>query len=87
MDEDEEIKPAEAARDRRRDRDADARARAGMQTGLAKQFKQVLDTQKRRADEAERELAAGRADEEARRNRAKDKANPRGRQRTNLPPD
>jgi hypothetical protein len=87
MDEEDQVNPAEAARDRRRDRDADARARAGMQTGLAKQFKQVLDTQKRRADEAERELAAGRADEEARRNRAKDKSNPRNRRRTDLPPD
>jgi hypothetical protein len=41
---------AEAARDRRRDRDAEAESRAGMQTGLAKQFKQVLDAQRRRAE-------------------------------------
>jgi len=39
---------------RRRDRDADAPARAGMKTGLAKQFKQVLDAQVKRAQEAER---------------------------------
>jgi hypothetical protein len=64
MDEYEDLKPAEAARDKRRDHDAEARARAGMQTGLAKQFKQVLDTQKRRADEAERELEERAADEE-----------------------
>ena len=48
-----EVSPAEAARERRRDRDADAQARAGMRTGLAKQFKQVLDTQTKRAREAE----------------------------------
>jgi hypothetical protein len=51
---DDEVSPAEAARERRRDRDADAQARAGMRTGLAKQFKQVLDTQTKRAQEAER---------------------------------
>jgi len=51
---DDEIPPAEAARERRRDRDADAQARAGMRTGLAKQFKQVLDTQVKRAREPER---------------------------------
>ena len=49
---DDDLPPAEAARERRRDRDADARARAGMKTGLAKQFKQVLDTQVKRAEEA-----------------------------------
>jgi hypothetical protein len=50
---DDEVSPAEAARERRRDRDADANARAGMRTGLAKQFKQVLDTQVRRARDPE----------------------------------
>jgi len=63
MDENDELKPSEAARDRRRDRDADARARAGMQTGLAKQFKQVLDTQRRRAEEAEQLLRERGTDE------------------------
>ena len=53
MDED-DLPPAEAARERRRDRDAEAQTRAGMRTGLAKQFKQVLDVQQRRADEVER---------------------------------
>jgi hypothetical protein len=53
MDED-DLPPAEAARERRRDRDAEAQTRAGMRTGLAKQFKQVLDVQRRRADEVER---------------------------------
>lgn len=74
---DEELKPSEAARDRRRDRDIDAAARAGMQTGLAKQFKQVLDVQARRAEEAERELAANRDADEARRTRGKGKAKKR----------
>ena len=54
MDEGEELPPSEAARDKRRDRDATAGARAGMRTGLAKQFKQVLDTQRKRADQDER---------------------------------
>jgi hypothetical protein len=49
MDED-ELPPAEAAREKRRDHDAAARSRAGMRTGLAKQFKQVLDVQRRRAE-------------------------------------
>lgn len=55
MDRDEgELPPTEAARDRRRDRDVDAPARAGMRTGLAKQFKQVLDSQRKRAEEDEK---------------------------------
>ena len=53
MDDKDELPPAEAARERRRDRDAEARSRAGMRTGLAKQFKQVLDIQRRRAEEDE----------------------------------
>ncbi len=44
-----ELPPSEAARARRRDHDAGADARSGMRTGLAKQFKQVLDAQVRRA--------------------------------------
>jgi hypothetical protein len=48
----ETLPPAEAARDRRRDRHSRAAERAGMRTGLAKQFKQVLDAQARRAREA-----------------------------------
>ncbi len=44
-----ELPPSEAARARRRDHDASAAARSGMRTGLAKQFKQVLDAQSRRA--------------------------------------
>ncbi|MGD0018675.1 MAG: hypothetical protein ABSD62_05420 [Candidatus Limnocylindrales bacterium] len=51
--EEDELSPAEAAREKRRDRDAEARARAGMRTGLAKQFKQVLDVQRQRAEEVE----------------------------------
>ncbi len=47
------LPPSEAAREKRRDHDAAARTRAGMRTGLAKQFKQVLDTQRRRAEEDE----------------------------------
>jgi hypothetical protein len=46
---DEDLPPSEAAREKRRDRDAEARARAGMKTGLAKQFKQVLDVHAKRA--------------------------------------
>jgi len=51
--EDSALPPSEAAREKRRDHDAAARTRAGMRTGLAKQFKQVLDTQRRRAEEDE----------------------------------
>jgi hypothetical protein len=51
MDEDEELPAPEAARGRRRDRASEAKARKGMRTGLAKQFKQVLDAQLRRARE------------------------------------
>jgi hypothetical protein len=61
---DDELPPSEEARDKRRDRDADARARTGMRTGLAKQFKQVLDAQKRRGGEAA-ELLDRRAAESA----------------------
>jgi len=43
-----ELPPAEAARARRRDHDASAAGRSGMRTGLAKQFKQVLDAQGKR---------------------------------------
>jgi hypothetical protein len=47
-----DLPPAEAARVRRRDHDAAASDRKGMRTGLAKQFKQVLDAQVKRAREA-----------------------------------
>jgi hypothetical protein len=50
----EDLPPTEAARDRRRDRHASASERAGMRTGLAKQFKQVLDAQVKRASDARR---------------------------------
>jgi len=46
---------AEIARDRRRDHDLRAVEREGMRTGLAKQFKQVLDAQVKRGREAEDE--------------------------------
>jgi hypothetical protein len=62
MDED-QIPPAESARDKRRDRDAEAQARAGMRTGLAKQFKQVLDSQRKRADEVQRRRTDVESDE------------------------
>ena len=45
----EDLSPSEAARARRRDHDVAAASRSGMRTGLAKQFKQVLDAQVRRA--------------------------------------
>ncbi len=48
-DDTDDLPPSEAARARRRDHDAGAGARSGMRTGLAKQFKQVLDAQVRRA--------------------------------------
>lgn len=51
-DDEPDLPAAEAARARRRDHDAAAASRAGMRTGLAKQFKQVLDGQARRAREA-----------------------------------
>jgi hypothetical protein len=44
-DQSDELPPSEAARARRRDHDAAAAERSGMRTGLAKQFKQVLDAQ------------------------------------------
>ncbi len=53
-----DLPPTEAARARRRDHDAAAAERSGMRTGLAKQFKQVLDAQ------AKRGRAAGGTDEE-----------------------
>jgi hypothetical protein len=56
-----ELTPAEAARARRRDRDAEAKTREGMRTGLAKQFKQVLDAQTRRAKETELPAAGPKA--------------------------
>jgi hypothetical protein len=55
---DNDLPPSEAARDKRRDRDADARTRAGMKTGLAKQFKQVLDAQAKRARDLEPAVGA-----------------------------
>jgi hypothetical protein len=55
-----DLPPAEAARARRRDRDLDAQARVGMKTGLAKQFKQVLDAQVKRAGEAGHGIEPGR---------------------------
>lgn len=55
-DDDLDLPPAEAERDRRRDHDLRAAEREGMRTGLAKQFKQVLDAQLKRAREAEDEL-------------------------------
>jgi hypothetical protein len=59
-----DLTPSEAARERRRDHDAEASKRAGMKTGLAKQFKQVLDMQVKRAKAAE-QSEADREDERA----------------------
>jgi len=61
-----ELPPTEAARARRRDHDAAAIGRKGMRTGLAKQFKQVLDAQVKRgrtARSAGADNAAGAAEE------------------------
>lgn len=57
-DDDLDLPPAEAARDRRRDHDLGAVEREGMRTGLAKQFKQVLDAQAKRGREAAEESGA-----------------------------
>jgi hypothetical protein len=71
MDEyDDNLPPSEAARERRRDRDAEAGDRAGMKSGLAKQFKQVLDSQVKRGKEAARKLPEE-ADGTERRERSK----------------
>ncbi len=51
-----DLPPTEAARARRRDHDATSGARSGMRTGLAKQFKQVLDAQATRARAARARL-------------------------------
>jgi hypothetical protein len=59
-----ELPPAEAARARRRDHDAAAAERSGMRTGLAKQFKQVLDAQVKRGRAAGAGGAPGATDEE-----------------------
>jgi len=53
-----ELPPTEAARARRRDHDAAAAGRSGMRTGLAKQFKQVLDAQARRGRAAAEDAEA-----------------------------
>ena len=60
-----DLPPTEAARARRRDHDAEAAARSGMRTGLAKQFKQVLDAQARRARAALPRGRGGSADDDA----------------------
>ena len=44
------LDPRELARERRRDRDLSAPERAGMRTGLAKGFKQIMDVQAKRAE-------------------------------------
>ena len=75
-----ELPPAEAARARRRDHDTAAAGRSGMRTGLAKQFKQVLDTQAKRgrdADAADDESPpASRPPDARRRKRGRDAARP-----------
>ncbi len=58
-DDDTDLPPTEAARDRRRDHDLRAVEREGMRTGLAKQFKQVLDAQVKRGREADDDLRLG----------------------------
>ena len=60
-----DLSPVETAREKRRDRDAEAQTRAGMRTGLAKQFKQVLDVQRARADEVERRQGKSAGEPEA----------------------
>jgi hypothetical protein len=74
MDEDDELGAAEEARDRRRDRRNDAHERELMRTGSAKVFKQILDTQEKRAradetgdDDADGEAGPGARPEHDRR--------------------
>ena len=61
---DDRLPPAETARALRRDRDTSAAARKGMRTGLAKQLKQVLDAQAKRAREVGRRDGARRPGEQ-----------------------
>ena len=56
---DADLDPREADRARRRDRDLSAQARSLMQPGAGKVFKQILDAQRRLAEEAERDLHPG----------------------------
>jgi hypothetical protein len=48
---DDEIDPREEARNRRRDRDLAAEERELMRPGMGKVFKQILDRQRREAEE------------------------------------
>jgi hypothetical protein len=57
---DDELPPAEEARDKRRDRRVQGAERELMRTGSAKVFKQILDVQERRAHETvDEEAEAG----------------------------
>ena len=76
-----ELPPAEAARARRRDHDGAAAARSGMRTGLAKQFKQVLDAQAKRGRAAGAGGVPGVADEETPDTVERPEARPRKRDR------
>jgi hypothetical protein len=76
-----ELPPAEAARARRRDHDAAAAARSGMRTGLAKQFKQVLDAQVKRGRAAATGGVPGATDEETPDEVEQPEARPRKRDR------
>lgn len=53
----EQLDEREQARIQRRDRDAKAQSRALMRTGLAKGFKQILDSQAKRGREAQESQA------------------------------
>ena len=48
---DEQLDPREDARNRRRDRDAEAEARDLLRPGMGKVFKQILDAQRKAAEE------------------------------------
>jgi hypothetical protein len=61
---DDDLPPAEEARDRRRDRRGHASEHELMRTGPAKVFKQILDVQARRARETIEEEDPREADEE-----------------------
>ena len=81
-----ELPPAEAARARRRDHDAAAAARSGMRTGLAKQFKQVLDAQVKRGRAAGAGKPPGAADEQTPDTLEQPEARPRKRGRDGARP-
>jgi hypothetical protein len=73
---DDRLPPSEVARDRRRDRLARAHERALMRPGSAKVFKQILDVQEERAQEAARGRDEARGRNQPRRRTTRDGGEP-----------